>query len=315
MDSASRDRVPLGNTNLQVSRIGVGTMTWGRRNNIYGGTHGAEDEQHAFEASLAAGVNFFDTAEMYGRGSSEERLGEVARGRDAILATKFFPLPPRTTRALPRALDRSLARLGRSSVDLYQIHFPAFWMSIAGLMSRLADAVQAGKARSVGVSNYSEAQMRKAHRELKSRGIPLASNQVQYSLLHRSPESDGVLRACQELGVTLIAYQPLASGALTGKYTRTTLPSDRMRRRFVRYFRSSSLDAASGVTSLLKEIGGRHGRTSSQVALRWLIQHERVVAIPGAKNGSQATENAGALDFNLSADEMTSLTRATSPPG
>ncbi len=305
-----RDLVPLGATDVRASRLGVGVMTWGRGNRIYGGTGGAAEEREAVDASLAAGVNFFDTAEMYASGSSERSLGELCRDKDVVLATKFKPLRL-SSRSLPAALDGSLARLGRKTVDLYQIHWPAPWMSIPRLMERLADAVDAGKVRAVGVSNYSEDQMRKAHKALTERGVPLASNQVQYSLLHRGPEVDGVLQACRELGVTLIAYMPLASGALTGKYSAQARPADRVRRLFVRHFRGNRMESVQTVVERLREIGARHAKSPSQVALRWLIEQNGVIPIPGAKNRRQATENAGALAFSLKPDEVEALSNAT----
>ena len=144
-------------------------------------------------------------------------------------------LPGRAARTedLPAALEASLARLGRDRVDLYQHHYPSRRVDIARLMHLMAAAVAAGKVTAVGVSNYSAAQMRLAHAALADRGVALASNQVQYSLLHRDPETNGVLDACRELGVTLIAYQPLASGALTGKYV--SGPRPRGLRRFTPY--------------------------------------------------------------------------------
>src|SRR6266496_712249 len=251
----------LGKSDLQVSRLGVGAMTWGDPSGLarwtpaklaYGGAHGFEEEQRAFEASLAAGVTLFDTAEMYSGGASERRLGELAHGKDVVLATKFPPNPFSRAESLPRALDASLARLGRSSVDLYQHHFPFRWIPIPKLMELMADAVEVGKVKAVGVSNYSAEQMRVAHAALARRGIPLASNQVEYSLLHRQPEVNGVLDACRELGVTLIAYQPLASGALTGKYTSATRPTGL--RRFTPTFRGKALAAIAPVIALLREI-------------------------------------------------------------
>lgn len=304
------DLIRLGPTDVRVSRLGVGTMTWGQGNRIYGGTGGSGEERHALDASLAAGVNFLDTAEIYGSGRSERSIGELRHDKDIVVATKFKPLSL-GPRSLPAALDGSLARLGRSTVDLYQIHWPSPWMSIPALMNRLADAVEAGKARAVGVSNYSERQMRTAHRVLSERGVPLASNQVQYSLLHREPETNGVLAACRELGVTLIAYMPLASGALTGKYTSQVPPADRMRRLMVRHFRRKGWESALPVIALLREIGAGHGKSPTQVALRWLLQQEGVVPIPGAKNRKQAEENAGALSFSLTADDVAGLSDAT----
>jgi aryl-alcohol dehydrogenase-like predicted oxidoreductase len=151
--------------------------------------------------------------------------------------------------------------------------------------------------------------MRIAHAALAQRGIPLASNQVEYSLLHRQPEVDGVLDACRELGVTLIAYQPLASGALTGKYATGARPTGF--RRFMGYFRGKGLESAAPVVALLREIGLRYAKSPAQVALRWLIENESVLPIPGAKNGKQAAENAGALSFSLAPAEIDALNQAT----
>ena len=312
------DRIHLGRSDLQVPKLGVGAMTWGSPAGrsrwgpaklAYGGTPGPEEEARAFEASLSAGVDLFDTAAMYSGGASELRLGELAEGRGVVIATKFPPGWLSKAEALPDALHQSLARLRRSRIDLYQHHFPSRRISIPSLMGSMADAVEAGKVRAIGVSNYSAAQVRIAHAALAERGIPLASNQVEYSLLHRQPEVNGVLDACRELGVTLIAYQPLAQGVLTGKYR----PGDRPKgiRRFGRYYRGGGLKRAQPVLSLLGEIGERHAKTPAQVALRWLIEQEGVLPIPGAKTGRQAASNAEALSFSLVAAEIEALDRAT----
>jgi aryl-alcohol dehydrogenase-like predicted oxidoreductase len=312
------DRIRLGRTDLEVPRLGVGAMTWGSPSGrsrwgpaklAYGGTPGPEEERRAFAASLSAGVDLFDTAAMYSGGASERRVGELAEGKGVVIATKFPPGWRSKAEVLPEALDQSLGRLRRSTIDLYQHHFPSRRISIPALMGFMADAVDAGKVRAVGVSNYSARQLRIAHAALAERGIPLASNQVEYSLLHRAPEVNGVLDACGELGITLIAYQPLAQGVLTGKYR----PGDRPTgiRRFGRYYRRDGLKNAQPVVALLGEIGQRYSRTPAQVALRWLIQKENILPIPGAKNGRQAASNAEALSFTLVAGEIEALDQAT----
>ncbi|HEY6686074.1 MAG TPA: aldo/keto reductase, partial [Propionibacteriaceae bacterium] len=312
------DRIRLGRSVLEVPRLGVGAMTWGSPSGrsrwgpaklAYGGTAGPEEEQLAFEASLSAGVDLFDTAAMYSGGASEQRLGEFAEGRRVVIATKFPPGWLSKADAFPDALDQSLARLRRNTIDLYQHHFPSRRIPITSLMGLMADAVAAGKVRAIGVSNYNAAQLRIAHAALAERGIPLASNQVEYSLLHRAPEVNGVLDACTELGITLIAYQPLAQGVLTGKYR----PGDRPKglRRFGRYYRGDGLEKAKPVVALLREIGERHTRTPAQVALRWVIEQESVLPIPGAKNGRQAASNAEALSFSLVGAEIEALDEAT----
>jgi aryl-alcohol dehydrogenase-like predicted oxidoreductase len=310
---------PLGRSALHVSRLGLGVMTWGEAAGLarfhpakiaYGGAEGPAEEQRAFETSLAAGINLFDTAAMYSGGASERRLGQLSRGTSALIATKF----PGSLRAraedLPAELDASLKRLGRDTIDLYQHHFPSDRVDIPRLMNLMADAVAAGKVRAVGVSNYSAEQMRLAHRVLAERGVVLASNQVEYSLLHRQPEANGVLDACRELGVTLIAYTPLAGGALTGKYAAGDRPRG-LRRFMMKPFRRGGLASVAPVVALLREIGAAHDAQPAQVALRWLVENECVLPIPGAKNSRQAAANAGALSVRLSPNEIEELDRAT----
>jgi aryl-alcohol dehydrogenase-like predicted oxidoreductase len=308
----------LGRSELKVPRLGLGAMTWGDAKGLarfhpaktaYGGSHGFEEEKRALEVSLAAGVNLFDTAAMYSGGAAERRLGELARDQDVIIASKYPSGFSFRAEDFPKELEASLARLDRSCIDLYQHHFPSKRVSIPKLMEQLADVVEAGKVKAVGVSNYSAEQMREAHAVLAKRGIPLASNQVEYSLLHRQPEVNGVLDACRELGITLIAYSPLAGGALTGKYSATQRASGL--RRFLPNFSRKAMNAVQPVFALLRQIGERYVKTPSQVALRWLIENPFVLPIPGAKNGRQASENAVALSFSLTPEEVEMLSQAT----
>lgn len=309
----------LGRSSLRVPRMGVGAMTWGDAKGLarlhpaktaYGGAEGFEEEKRALEVSLAAGANLFDTAAMYSGGASELRVGELASSKDVLIASKFPGSFSFRAEDLPKELEASLARLGRDSIDLYQHHFPNPRVSIPVLMEKLADAVEAGKVKAVGVSNYSAEQMREAHAALAKRGIPLASNQVEYSLLHRKPEVDGVLDACRELGITLIAYSPLAGGRLTGKYSAQNRAGG-LFRRILPQFNRKALEAIQPVIKLLREIGDRYSKTPSQVAIRWLIENPLVLPIPGAKNSKQATENAGALSFSLTPEEVEVLSQAT----
>jgi aryl-alcohol dehydrogenase-like predicted oxidoreductase len=308
----------LGKSTLRVPRMGLGVMTWGDAKGFarlhpaktaYGGAEGFEEEKRALEVSLEAGIDLFDTAAFYSGGASERRLGELVRGRDVLIATKFPGGFSFKTEDLPKELEANLARLGRDSIDLYQHHFPAKGVSIPRLMDLLADALEAGKIKAIGVSNYSAEQMREAHAALARRGIPLASNQIEYSLLKRQPEVNGILDACKELGITLIAYSPLAGGALTGKYSAARKASGL--RRFMPNFSKKGMDALQPVINLLHQIGERYSKTPSQVALRWLIENPIVLPIPGAKNSKQAMENAGALSFSLKPEEVEALSQAT----
>ena len=310
----------LGRSDVRVSRLGVGAMIWGDPSGLarfspaklaYGGPQGIDDERAAVETSLAAGVTLFDTAAMYSGGAAERRLGDLVRGHDEVQISTKFPAGIRSRAdELPATLEASLARLGRTTVDLYLHHYPSGRRPIPRLMALMADAVEAGKVRAVGVSNHSVDQIRVAHAALAERGIPLAAVQQGYSLIDRRIETNGVLDACRELGITLIAYQPLASGALTGKYLEGTRPRG-VFRRFMRSFRGSGREAVRPVVALLREIAERDAKTPAQIALRWLIEQGDVIPIPGAKDGAQAAANAEALTFRLTADEIDALDQAT----
>ena len=303
--------IPLGKTDIQISRIGLGTWQWGDRLFwSYGKTHTESDVQAAFQASLEAGICFFDTAEVYGNGRSEQLLGEFIHNveQPLVIATKYMPFPWRLWKGrLRSALRASLNRLGLERVDLYQIHMPLPPLPVEIWADALADAVEAGLVRAVGVSNFNAAQMLKAHAALLKRGLPLASNQVEYHLLNRQVERNGLLKLCHELGVTMIAYSPLAKGMLTGKYT-PEIPPAGMRGRI---YSRARLAAIQPLIKLLGECGMAHGgKSSTQVALNWLIC-KGVVPIPGAKNSRQAQENAAALGWQLSEAEITVLDEAS----
>ena len=305
------DFVTLGKTGIRISPLGLGTWQWGDRLFwSYGKTHTDADVHEAFQVSLEAGITFIDTAEVYGRGRSERLLGQFLpeASPPVVVATKFMPLPWRLGKnALIAALRRSLTRLRLDRVDLYQVHWPFPPRAVEVWADGLADAVEAGLARAVGVSNYSTAQMSRAHAVLSKRGVPLASNQVEYNLLNRKVERNGLLERCHELGVTLIAYSPLAMGMLTGKYTPDNPPRG-MRRRM---FRRTRLAASQPLIGLLREIGTAHDRKApAQVALNWLIS-KGVVPIPGAKNARQAADNAEALGWRLSDGEVIALDEAS----
>lgn len=306
------EQVALGASGLRVSALGVGTWQWGDHALWgYGKQYAEADVAGAYAASRAAGITFFDTAEIYGRGMSERLLGtlvsEDPAGSEVVVATKFAALPGRlTARSVAAALGASLARLGRSHIHLYQVHWPYSLIGLETLMNALADQVEAGSIGAIGVSNYGARRMRRAHTLLARRGVPLASNQVHYSLLHRKPERNGVLDACRELGVRLIAYSPLEQGLVTGKFHRAEVHPGRVRR-MMSGINARRLRATQPAVELLGHIGAAHGgKKEAQVALRWLIQRG-ALPIPGAKNAAQAESNAGALGWELTPEEMAAL--------
>ncbi len=309
MQQKIEDSIAIGKSDLRIAPLGMGTWQWGDKFRWnFGKGYTQSDCEAAYAASRAAGITFFDTAEIYGSGKSEEILGALVRQdpQRVIVATKFAPLPWRwTARSVAQALDASLKRLGMDRVDLYQVHWPYTTIRIEALMNALADQVEAGKVGAIGVSNYSASQMRRAHAALARRGLPLASNQVHYSLLHRTPEQNQVLETCRQLDVRLIAYSPLEQGILTGKYHESAgAPSVR---RWRGPTRPAALRASSPLIQRLHAIGHAHGdKTPSQVALNWLMRRG-ALPIPGAKTAAQASANAGALGWELTDEEYAQL--------
>jgi len=300
----------LGKNGIAVSPIGIGTWAWGERGWGFGDSFGESDIHAAFHASLDAGVNFFDTAEIYGTGDSERYLGKYlsASGKKIVIATKYAPIRMRFPgRNVLSALRGSLNRLGVERVDLYQIHWHDRLMSMKLLARGFSGAVKDGLATAVGVSKFTVPLMKQFRDELGRHGVPLASNQVHYNLLHREPERNGVLDACRELDVALIAYSPLAMGVLSGKYSEIHPPPGFRAARYPADF----LKRIRDIIGLMREIGSAHGgKTPSQVAINWVIS-KGAIPIPGAKNAAQATENCGAMGWSLDADEIRALEAAS----
>jgi aryl-alcohol dehydrogenase-like predicted oxidoreductase len=302
----------LGKTDIQVTPIGLGVMDFSGGGGWIGPGFPRipqEEKTAIVKAALDGGINWFDTAELYGAGMSERSLSTALKtlgisDGEVVIGTKWFPLF-RTARNISRTIQDRINHLDGYSIDLYMVHQPISFSSPEAEMGAMADLVEAGKIRSVGVSNFGPKRMRRAHQALAKRGLPLAVNQVHYSLLHREIESDGTLETAKELGVTIVAYSPLAWGILSGKYHKT--PDLLQGKRFFYRRRIQCLlENSTPLVNTLDEIAKKHNATPTQVALNWLVNFngETVVAIPGAKKAHQAEESAGALHFNLSKDEM-----------
>ncbi|KAL3676109.1 hypothetical protein R1sor_026057 [Riccia sorocarpa] len=316
------ETVQLGRSNVYVPRLGVGAWSWGDAYFWHEGgwdDRKAKEAKGAFETAMDAGIPFFDTAEVYGKkvfgggDDSETLLGRFIKERqrakpqentNVIIATKFAPLPWRFSREnVVSSLRDSLERLGVSQIDLYQLHWPGLWGN-EGFIDGLADAVELGLVKAVGVSNYKESRLRAAYSQLKKRGVLLASNQVHYSLVYRNPEQNGVKRACEDLGVSIIAYSPLAQGVLTGKYSASNRPSGARGNTYDERF----MTEIEPLLKRTKELGQQYGgKTQTQVSLNWLLAQGNVIPIPGAKSAAQAKEFAGALGWSLSGSEVEEL--------
>jgi len=295
---------------LHAIEIGLGAWQWGDRLVWgYGQTHTDKEIRESFDVSLSLGVRFIDTAEIYGSGYSERLLGEFLKETEqpVLVATKFFPWPWKITKGfIPRALKGSLERIGVEAVDLYQIHWPSVTMSPETMMEGMVECVKRGMTRTVGVSNFGEKHLIRAYTTLARHGIPLASNQVHYSLLNREVEKNGTLARCKELGIRLIAYSPLEKGLLTGKYSLENPPPGVRGSQY-----SDLLKKLPPVMKLITDIGLEHGnKTAAQVALNWLIC-KGALPIPGAKNSKQAENNAGGAGWRLTEEELIKLDEAT----
>lgn len=269
------------------------------------------------KTALKGGINWLDTAEIYGFGHSERAITNAlkavaAADEDVVIVDKWMPLL-RTARNIRRTIDKRLNLLGGFTLDLYMIHNPMGFSSPEAEMEIMADLVESGKIRSVGVSNFNAEQMRRAHSALAKRGLPLAANQVEYSLLNRKIEANGVLDAAKELGVSIIAWGPLGSGLLTGKfhteerYNQAPIGRRLMLRR--------NLEDSRPLVILLQEIAATHKVTAAQIAVSWLInfQGDLILAIPGASKVHHAEQSADALKIHLSDDEMDRLDEASLP--
>jgi len=309
----------LGKSDIQITPIGLGCWQFSEGSGFAGKYWGAlqnETMTAIIKASLNGGINWFDTAEAYGGGKSEVALSHSlkALGKangDVRIATKWFPIF-RTANSIIQTIDDRLKYLDGFSIDLYQIHSQyGSFSSHEKQMAAMADLLHAGKIRTIGISNFSARAMRNCHDYLAKQNINLVSNQMHFNLLHRRIESNGVLQTAKELGMTIIAYSPLAQGLLSGKFhDDPDLIKHRAGfRRYRSQFKNKSLKKSAPVIFELRRIAQKYDATLSQVALHWLIQFhgDAVIAIPGATSVRQAEENAGVLKFKLSEDELQRL--------
>jgi len=307
----------LGGTGIAITPIGLGTWQFSEGK---GGARGTWDPVNVEEtdaivaAALEGGINWFDTAELYGFGRSERGLARALSkaGRaagDVVIATKWNPLM-RTAGSIVSTIERRLQCLSPFGIDLHQVHFPASLSTIDAEMNAMASLLEAGKIRAAGVSNYSARQMRRAHQALVRSGFVLASNQVKYSILDRRIESNGILDTARELGITIIAYSPLEMGLLSGKFHKD--PSLLQSRPFARRIRLKPLvEKSRDLMEALSSIAVSHRISVTQVALSWLVSFNgaTVVTIPGATRLQHAREITGAMDLELSGQEKEQIDR------
>jgi len=310
----------LGKSEIQLTPIGLGTWQFSKGQGMAGSFWSALDDETTtgvVKAALDGGIDWFDTAQVYGNGNSERGLAAALKALgvkpgSVRIATKWWPML-RTAGNIPKTIGQRLECLSPYPIDLYQIHQPLSLSSVEKQIEAMGDLVKDGKVASVGVSNFSARAMERAHAALARKGLPLVSNQVKISLLDRSIERNGVLETAQRLGITLIAYSPLAQGVLTGRFHDDpgSMQSVTRARRLVGSIKRSTLERTRPLVDELKTIGAAHQATASQIALNWVVSFwgDTVVAIPGASKPKQATEAAGAMSFELTREELDRLDR------
>ncbi len=300
-------RIELGRSGERVSAVGIGIWQWGSSSWGWNRGYRRADVFEAFDRALALGLDFFDTAEVYGGGQSEALLGEALQGRqeEVFVASKVLPWRV-TDGAVEKAADRSLRRLGIDALDLYQLHFPSPMVPIGRVVRAMEKLVAKGKVRHLGMSNVGVGGLRRAREALASEDI--VSDQVHYNLVRRKPERR-LLEYAAEDGVTLIAYSPLEQGLLTGKYARGAAPRDLVRSLNYR-FSPGNLRRAEPALEILRRMAEKRGVTPAQVALNWLVSSGPVLPIPGAKNAAHVEDAAAALAWRLTGSERRELDEA-----
>lgn len=307
------------NQTLSLPSMGCGTWAWGNRL-LWGYDESMDKElQEVFNLCVSNGVTLFDTGDSYGTGKlngrSESLLGQFSSQYSGLnsekicIATKLAAYPWRLTRnAMISACKASAKRLGRN-VDLVQMHWSTanyFPLQEWALLDGLADLYERGEVKGVGLSNYGPKRLKKVYQKFRDRGVPITTLQVQYSLLSTYPIAElGLKDVCDELGIKLIAYSPLALGILTGKYSENGPFPKGIRGLAFRQI----LPGVKAVLSCLKEISESRNKTMSQVAINWCIC-KGTLPIPGAKNPEQAKQNIGALGWKLDSGEVEALDKA-----
>ncbi|KUI60874.1 hypothetical protein VP1G_08081 [Cytospora mali] len=305
---------------IPLPNLCIGSWSWGDwltwKNNS---KEAVAELEGAWTRMRESDLYFIDTAEVYGSGESERIIGRLRQNPELtpeefrsklIIASKFLPIPwPPTRLILPGGMVKyckdSLSRLGLEQMDLYQVHGPThFFNSIDAMAGSLARCVEMGMVRAVGVSNYSKDEMIKMDEALKKRGLRLASNQVEFSLLRTLPEKSGLLEECRKRGILLMAYSPLGMGRLTGKYSKENPPPSG------RSFGNFPMEKLVPLLEALRGIAEAHGVKPSAVALKWVIQ-KGAIPLGGVKNAKQAEENARAAsdEWTLGEEEMAELDR------
>lgn len=293
------DYTDLGKTDIKISKIGIGTWQWGSKSWGYGISYNKEDLEKAFKLAIDGGINFFDTAEIYGGGASEKLLGEFSRDvrEDIVIASKVSPFHL-TYRGVIRAFHRSASRLMTDYIDLYYVHWPNPLVPMRFIARAFNELFDAGKIRAIGVSNFNLKRLIKFNELTYGR---VSANQVKYSLLSRSIERD-LLPYCLKNEITIVAYSPLDQGAVLGKYDDKNLPED-IWRRVSRIFTPINMRKLRKLISLIKNLANEKGVKPVNIVLRYLVE-QGAVPIVGVKKEDHVADILNTFNFNLSRSDL-----------
>ncbi|MEI8202371.1 MAG: aldo/keto reductase [Bacteroidota bacterium] len=312
---------PLGRTDMMVTPIGLGCWQFSKQKNLAGKFWPTlEDDliEKLVALSLEGGINWFDTAEVYGKGASEKALSKAlqAAGKkpgDVLIATKWWPMF-RFASNIPKTINERISALSPFPIDLYQVHQPYGFSNEKAEVSAMAELIDRKLIKHIGVSNFPAKKMKNAWETLDKKGIHLATNQMPYSLLNRKIESNGVMEMAKKLGISIIAYSPLAQGLVSGKFhDQPELLNNIGFRKYSSQFKPAGLEKSRPLVMFIKELALKYNVGPTQIALNWLINFHgnTVVAIPGATKENHAKENTGAMSFRLSDEDMARLDKAS----
>jgi len=306
-----KSKTVLGHSDLSINRIGLGCMGMSE----FYGSFDERESINTLQKAVDLGVNFFDTADMYGSGANELLLGKALKNRwkDVVLATKFGVMRGQNSEFLglngkpdyiKKACEDSLKRLNIEAIDLYYMHRQDPDVEIEEIVGAMAELVKQGKVKHIGLSEVSPETLRRAHAV-----HPITAVQTEYSLWSREPEEE-MFKVCEELGVTFVAYSPLGRGFRTGNITsRNDLEKGDFRLGNPR-FTDEAIKKNLEFVEIVEKIAESKGVTKAQIALSWILhQNDEIVAIPGTRKIRRLEENLGALHVELTKDDIATLER------
>ncbi len=303
------EKIKLGNSDLKVSRIGLGTLAFGHK------SKGIQDKEQIYDClnfALDNGINLLDTAEEYAGGLTEEHIGNVLKDRgdreDTVIVTKVSHINLHYKNVIKSA-NHSLKKLQTDYIDVYLVHWPFCYYPISETMKAMDQLLEEGKIRYVGLSNFHNALVQEAMDCLENGEIVV--NEVEYNLLERNIEKE-IIPFLKQKGMSALTYYPLMSGFLTTNYDKnSTFPENDFRNQYELFRHKENFDRSQELFEALREIAANHDVSPSEVAINWLLKDKEVIPIPGAKKRSHIESNIHATEWRMTKDEIKRLNTIT----